>query len=136
MALGALEETCDYLPAKTGVKREVGDAITALRQALAPRHERIPKKLGAKDQEILVYCSRPRTSLEIALHIRCTMSGIYHHLRLLQRLGLLEKHQAPGATGHNHGVTFQSTGKSIEAGWDNEYMRYQPKGEMIMGVRV
>ena len=35
MALEALQYTCDYLPAKTGVERDVDDAITALRQALA-----------------------------------------------------------------------------------------------------
>ena len=34
-ALEALQYTCDYLPAKTGVDRDVDDAITALRQALA-----------------------------------------------------------------------------------------------------
>lgn len=34
-ALEALQYTCDYLPAKTGVERDVDDAITALRQALA-----------------------------------------------------------------------------------------------------
>lgn len=34
-ALEALEDTCDYLPARSGVEREVDEAITALRQALA-----------------------------------------------------------------------------------------------------
>ena len=39
-ALEALQYTCDYLPAKTGVERDVDDAITALRQALAqPKRE-------------------------------------------------------------------------------------------------
>jgi hypothetical protein len=35
MALEALGETIDYLPAKSGVRREVDDATQALRQALA-----------------------------------------------------------------------------------------------------
>lgn len=34
-ALEALEDTCDYLPARSVVEREVDEAITALRQALA-----------------------------------------------------------------------------------------------------
>ena len=35
MALDALRYTCDHLPAKSGVEREVDDAITALQVALA-----------------------------------------------------------------------------------------------------
>jgi hypothetical protein len=34
-ALEALQDTCDYLPSRSGVEREVDDAITALRIALA-----------------------------------------------------------------------------------------------------
>jgi hypothetical protein len=34
MALETLEETCGYLPVKSGVGREVDDAMTTLRQAL------------------------------------------------------------------------------------------------------
>jgi hypothetical protein len=34
-ALEALQDTCDYLPAKSGVEREVDEAITALQVALA-----------------------------------------------------------------------------------------------------
>ena len=35
IALEALQYTCDYLPAKTGVEREIDGAMEALRQALA-----------------------------------------------------------------------------------------------------
>jgi hypothetical protein len=35
-ALEALQDTCDHLPARSGVEREVDDAITALQVALAP----------------------------------------------------------------------------------------------------
>ena len=36
MALDALQDTCDHLPSRSGVEREVDDAITALQVALAP----------------------------------------------------------------------------------------------------
>ena len=34
-ALEALQDTCDHLPSRSGVEREVDDAITALQVALA-----------------------------------------------------------------------------------------------------
>ena len=34
MALEALQDTCDHLPSRSGVEREVDDAITALQVAL------------------------------------------------------------------------------------------------------
>jgi hypothetical protein len=41
-ALEALQDTCDHLPSRSGVEREVDDAITALRIALAqPEDPRI-----------------------------------------------------------------------------------------------
>jgi hypothetical protein len=41
-ALEALQDTCDHLPARSGVEREVDDAITALQVALAePEDPRI-----------------------------------------------------------------------------------------------
>jgi len=107
--------------------------IVALREALQPKVDRIPKKLSDTDQRIVEYCRRQRTSTEIAMYIGCNTSTIYNHLRLLQRLGLLEKLQQEKPAGHNHGVTFKATGKSIEDGWDAEYMSAQP---MVMGVRL
>ena len=107
--------------------------IVALREALQPKVDRIPKKLSDTDQRIVEYCRRQRTSTEIAMYIGCNTSTIYNHLRLLQRLGLLEKLQQEKPAGHTHGVTFKATGKSIEDGWDAEYMSAQP---MVMGVRL
>jgi hypothetical protein len=53
MALEALGETIDYLPAKSGVRREVDDATQALRQALAqPEREWV----GLTDDERF-YCN-------------------------------------------------------------------------------
>jgi len=108
--------------------------IADLREALQPKVEHFPKKLSDTDQRIVEYCRRQRTSTEIAMYIGCnTMSTIYNHLRLLQRLGLLKKLQQEKPAGHNHGVTFKATGKSIEDGWDAEFMSARP---MVMGVRL
>ena len=115
---------------------EYGDMaghIVALREALQPKVEQLPKRLGETDQKIVEYCRRPRTSTEIAIHVGTTMSVIYRHLRLLQRLNLLEKTQKENPTGYNHGITFRATGKSIEDGWISEYMSARP---MVMGVRL
>jgi hypothetical protein len=107
--------------------------IADLKEALQPKVEHFPKKLSEINQNIVEYCFTPRTSTEIAIHVKTTMSAIYRHLRLLQRLGLLEKMQVNKPTGHNHGVTFKATGKSIEDGWIPEYMSARP---MVMGVRL
>ncbi len=107
--------------------------IVALREALKPKVDRIPTKLSDTDQRIVEYCRRQRTSMEIAMYLGCNTSTIYNHLRLLQRLGLLKKLQQDKPAGHNHGVTFKATGKSIEDGWDAEYMSARP---MVMGVRL
>ena len=107
--------------------------IADLKEALQPKVEHFPKRLSDTDQKIVDYCARPQTSAAIALHAGCTMSAIYRHLRLLQRLGLLEKLQVENPTGHNHGVAFRATGKSIEDGWIPEYMSARP---VVMGVRL
>jgi hypothetical protein len=56
MALEALGETIDYLPAKSGVRREVDDATQALRQALEESANSTtdfvePKALAQTEQE-------------------------------------------------------------------------------------
>ncbi len=107
--------------------------ISALREALEPPGDRLPKKLSESDQGIVNFCATPRTSWEIANHARTTMSAIYRRLRLLQRLGLLEKLQVENPSGHNHGVTFRATGKSIEDNWIPEYMQVTSS---VMGVRL
>ena len=107
--------------------------IADLREALRPKVEHFPKRLSETDQKIVEYCRRQRTSTEIAIHARTPMSAIYRHLRLLQRLGLLQKVQKDNPTGHNHGITFRATGKSIAEGWIPEYMSARP---IVMGVRL
>ena len=52
MALEALQDTCDHLPARSGVEREVDDAITALRKALA--HEALDRMV-AENQRLGLY---------------------------------------------------------------------------------
>ena len=54
-ALEALRYTTDHLPAKTGVEREVDDAITALQVALAkPEQEPVDWEAVAADQAMTI----------------------------------------------------------------------------------
>jgi hypothetical protein len=54
-ALEALRYTTDHLPAKTGVEREVDEAITALQVALAqPEQEPVDWEAVAADQAMTI----------------------------------------------------------------------------------
>jgi len=91
-----------------------------------------PKKLSKTHQKVLAVCRKPKTSKQIADSLGITLSAVYHHLRLLQRLDQLEKVQDPKAGGHNWGCTFVATNKPIA--FDPEWMVY--KGNTVMGVRL
>ena len=93
---------------------------------------RFPKKLSKTHEKVLAVCRQPKTSKQIADHLGITLSAIYNHLRLLQRLDQLEKIQDPHAGGHNWGCTFVATGKPLV--FDPELMRYS--GDTVMGVRL
>jgi hypothetical protein len=95
---------------------------------------KVPPKLTKTHQKVLAACREPRTSKEIADNLGITLSAVYHHLRLLQRLDQLEKIQDPQAGGHNWGCKFKSTGKPLDL--DPVYMSYTPTGTMVMGVRL
>ena len=54
-ALEALQDTCDHLPARSGVEREVDEAITALQVALAqPEQEHVDWEAVAADQAMTI----------------------------------------------------------------------------------
>ena len=54
-ALEALQDTCDHLPARSGVEREVDEAITALQVALAqPEQEPVDWEAVAADQAMTI----------------------------------------------------------------------------------
>ena len=93
---------------------------------------KVPPKLTKTHHKVLAACRQPKTSKEIADDLGITLSAIYHHLRLLQRLDQLEKIQDPHAGGHNWGCTFVATGKPLA--FDPEWMRYS--GDTVMGVRL
>jgi DNA-binding CsgD family transcriptional regulator len=93
---------------------------------------KVPPKLTKTHHKVLAACRQPRTSKEIADNLGITLSAVYHHLRLLQRLDQLEKVQDPDAGGHNWGCTFVATGKPIA--FDHAWMRYT--GNTVMGVRL
>ena len=101
-------------------------------ESLLSNKEQLPAKLTKTHEKVLAYCRQPKTSKQIADHLGITMSAIYHHLRLLQRLDQLEKLQAPNAGGYNHGCTFVATGKPLA--FDNTWMTYA--GQTVMGVRL
>jgi predicted ArsR family transcriptional regulator len=47
--------------------------------------------LTVKQQKTLDYCRHPRTSEQVASYLGIELNGVYKHLIVLQRLGLLEK---------------------------------------------
>ncbi len=95
---------------------------------------KVPPKLSKTHHKVLAACRQPRTSKEIADHLGMTLSAVYNHLRLLQRLDQLEKIQDPNAGGHNWGCKFVATGKPLA--FDPVWMTHTPAGTMVMGVRL
>lgn len=91
----------------------------------------MPKKLSKTHEKVLAYCHRPRTSKEIADHLGCSMTAIYNHLRVMQRLDVLEKKQTSTAGGFNHNCVFVATGRKMA--FDPAWMRYTTD---VMGVRL
>ena len=58
-ALEALQDTCDHLPAKSGVEREVDEAITALQVALSqPKQEAFTLDRGCWERGCVAYDTR------------------------------------------------------------------------------
>jgi len=100
---------------------------------LLSTREKLPATLSKLQNDILDYCRRPRTSIDIAGHMRLSMSGTYKHLRLLQRLDQLEKIEPEVSHGYNHGITFVATNRPISI--DEQYMQVVSK-PMVMGVRL
>lgn len=89
-------------------------------------------KLTETHRKVLAACRNPKTSKEIADGLGITLSAVYRHLRLLQRLDQLEKIQDPHVGGHNHGCTFVATGKPLT--FDPAWMQYT--NNTVMGVRL
>lgn len=98
-------------------------------------------KLTSTQRAIVRYCQKPKTAIEIAQLINCQRSNVHRHLRLLQRLDVIEKQKDPKYRSHNHGCTFVATGRGMT--FDTDWMRYTPpaaekayKGHVVMGVRL
>ena len=90
-----------------------------------------PAKLSKTHEKVLAYCNKPRTSKEIAEHLGCSMTAVYNHLRVMQRLDVLEKQQTSTAGGFNHNCVFVATGRKMA--FDPTWMRYTTE---VMGVRI
>ena len=101
-------------------------------ESLLANKEELPARLTKTQEKVLAFCHQPRTSKQIADHLGMTMSAMYNHLRVLQRLDQLEKIQEANPSGYNHGCTFVATGKPLA--FDRAWMTYT--GPTVMGVRL
>lgn len=95
---------------------------------LLSRAEQLPKALTQNHRDIISYCSAPQSAAAIAVGLGITMSALYKRLRVLQRMGYLQKMQDPNAKGYNHGCTFVST--------DRPYAYAIKARSNVMGVRL
>ena len=87
-----------------------------------------PPKLTDTHNRILAFCRVPKMAGEIAVHLCMKETNlVYKHLRLLQRLDVLEKQP----TGSGVSCYFVATGKPIA--WEPEFMSYRPQ---VMGVAL
>ena len=90
-----------------------------------------PKKLSKTLQTILHFCHTAKRSDQVADFIGLERNSVYKHLRLLQRLDVLEKVQCPNGGSAWH---FIATGRPIA--WDKEYMSVKPELGTIMPISV
>lgn len=74
--------------------------------------------LTDRQKQILAFCATGRKSREIAKLFNLSNDSIYGELRLLQRLGLLEKRDAP-----RRGVPVKFTTVGTKPMIDNDYER-------------
>lgn len=71
--------------------------------------EKLPRALTQNHSDVIEFCKSPSSATEIAHGLGITMSALYKRLRVLQRMGYLQKMQDSRAKGYNHGCTFVST---------------------------
>jgi predicted transcriptional regulator len=77
--------------------------------------ESLPKTLTKNHKDIIKFCQKPYSASDIAKGLGITMPALYKRLRVLQRMGYLQKMQDPRARGYNHGCTFISTDRPFAA---------------------
>jgi predicted ArsR family transcriptional regulator len=93
--------------------------------------------LSQKDKIALQFLAKPATSREVAEHLGIPYDSVYGHLRLLQRLGLIEKvGRAKNQNGHGRISIFKATG-ATEIVVDPDYVQiaaHNPFNLQPMGV--
>lgn len=90
--------------------------------------EKLPRALTQNHKDIIEFCQKPYSASDIAQGLGITMPALYKRLRVLQRMGYLQKMQDPKAKGYNHGCTFVST--------DRPYAAALKVRTDVMGVRL
>lgn len=81
------------------------------------------EQLSRKDKLALEFLAKPATSREVAEHLGIPYDSVYGHLRLLQRLGLVEKvGRAKNHNGHGRISIFKATG-ATEIVIDRDYVQ-------------
>jgi predicted transcriptional regulator len=84
-------------------------------EVLLSNKESLPKTLTQNHKDIIKFCQKPYSASDIAKGLGITMPALYKRLRVLQRMGYLQKMQDSRARGYNHGCTFVSTDRPFAA---------------------
>jgi predicted transcriptional regulator len=97
-------------------------------EVLLSNKEPLPKRLTQNHKDIIEFCKAPYSATQIAEGLGITMPAVYKRIRVLQRMGYIQKMQDPRALGYNHGCTFIST--------DRPYAEAIKVRTSVLGVRL
>jgi hypothetical protein len=97
-------------------------------EVILSNKEKLPKALTQNHKNIIEFCKSPYSATQIAEGLGITMPALYKRLRVLQRMGYLQKMQDSRARGYNHGCTFIST--------DRPYAAALAVRTSVLGVRL
>lgn len=82
----------------------------------------VEKHLTPQQSRLLEFLKTAQTAAAAAEHLGCEVANVYVHMRLLQRLDLVEKAgRLPNPSGAGSIVLFKSTGRQPQI--DPDYMR-------------
>lgn len=82
----------------------------------------VEKHLSPQQAKLVEFFKTARTAAEAAEHLGCGIDNVYVHLRLLQRLDIVERDgRAPNPNGAGSIVLFKTTGRQPQI--DPQYMR-------------
>ena len=82
----------------------------------------VEKHLSPQQSRLLEFLKTAKTASDAAEHLGCGVDNVYVHMRLLQRLDLVEKAgRLPNPSGGGSIVLFKATGREPQI--DIDYMR-------------